>query len=166
MPKISDELTKKVITVFGDALREHSPKKKGNSWYIRSPETVSVVNLQKSQWSKQFYVNIGIFCSPIEENLPEFKADIRFRIENFLPERHRTSAVELFDLENSLGENERLSMIHKLVTDLIDPALEDFKNLQTLRKMYQEGAFGSAPTSPNGRRILVGESDMRGQNQI
>lgn len=41
--------------------------RKGDSWYRRSEEIVEVVNLQKSQWGAQFYLNYGIWLRALGE---------------------------------------------------------------------------------------------------
>ncbi len=48
-----------IQTTFDEFGKTAGGSKKSGSWYRRSPETIVVLNLQKSQYALRYYVNLG-----------------------------------------------------------------------------------------------------------
>lgn len=89
-----------------------------NTWYKRELETILVVNLDKSPYGGQFYINLGLLlrCLSNLTNPPEQLCHFRCRIEEFFGE---TKLVQLLlNLEQSPFPPEvRCQMIKEIVTD-------------------------------------------------
>ena len=45
---------------FGNALKEHGFRKKGQSWYVHGPDCIVVLNLQTDDFSDLYFVNFGV----------------------------------------------------------------------------------------------------------
>lgn len=62
--------------------------RKGQSWYLRGPGSIVVVNLQKSPYAEQFYINVGIWLNRF--GIVEFPAEnschIQVRLTALFPE--------------------------------------------------------------------------------
>ena len=43
------------------SLREKGFQKHRKTWHKDQEVTIAVINLQKSQWGEQFYINLGIY---------------------------------------------------------------------------------------------------------
>src|SRR3989337_1174480 len=46
-------------------LKENRFKKKANRWYYHADETILVVNLQKSYYGDQYYINLGVWIKAL-----------------------------------------------------------------------------------------------------
>ena len=68
----------KILTSF---LKNFGFTKKGSVWALRKREFLLTIDLQRSQWSDQYYVNVGIQFENLDEKLPKtFRGDITYRI--------------------------------------------------------------------------------------
>lgn len=106
----SNLLKETLITI----LKSHGFSKKSNNWYLHNAEVILVVNLQKSQYGEQYYLNCGVSLKSFgcgdfpKENL----CDIRFRLTSVVPKSDREKCELAFDLENnSLSEDARKLLI-------------------------------------------------------
>lgn len=63
-------------------------KKKARTWTRETPDAFQVVNLQKSQFSEQVYVNVAVYLKALgdETSPPEHRCHIRARLERIAPE--------------------------------------------------------------------------------
>lgn len=103
-------LMKDVLAV---PLKEFGFLKKSNNWYWSNEEVVLVVNLQKSQYGEQYYVNCGVALNVFsDEKFPkEHLCDIRFRLSAVVPKEQREECEAAFNLENSsISDAERLTI--------------------------------------------------------
>jgi hypothetical protein len=88
---------------------------RGTNYYLGRPETVCVVNLQKSRWGSQYYLNAGIWLTRfgMVERPPEYKCQIRWRVTSLMPREPAMLFEEALDLENSMPETTRASLIEE-----------------------------------------------------
>jgi hypothetical protein len=65
-------------------------RKKQRTWWRETAETVEVVNLQKSPYSEQMYVNLGVYIRSLgqETSPPEHRCHIRARMERVVPDKY------------------------------------------------------------------------------
>ena len=77
-------------------------KKRSLSWYLDGKDTVVIVNLQRSNWSKDYYINIGIWLKALgNEAFPKhYKCPMDWRVEELFPEE-RELIITSCDLEKS-----------------------------------------------------------------
>lgn len=85
-------------------------KKKSSSWYLDGQDTIVVVNLQRSNWSRCYYVNIGIWLKALlEVTFPKhYQCHIDLRLDELFPSDSGLIATAC-DLEKS-----DLSQLHNL----------------------------------------------------
>jgi len=62
--------------------------KKGQSWYLDGKDSTIVVNLQKSNFNEEYFMNIGIWLKALGiATFPSFnKCHLYFRLEKLFPE--------------------------------------------------------------------------------
>jgi hypothetical protein len=62
-------------------------KKKARTWWRADDNTVQVVNLQKSAYGEQLYVNLGLYIRSLglELSPPEYRCHMRARLERVVP---------------------------------------------------------------------------------
>ncbi|MBL9179824.1 MAG: DUF4304 domain-containing protein [Verrucomicrobiaceae bacterium] len=123
----------------------HGFQKKASSWYRQADETLQVVDLQKSAYGLQFYLNLCCVPAGMEvEGMPtpkEHKCPIRIRLTSAFPER-REQIEEALDLERtSLDDAQRQDAVARLTSELILPFVNHMKDAATLRQAIGEGIF-------------------------
>lgn len=76
-------------------------KKKARTWTRETPDAFQVVNLQKSAFGEQVYVNVAVYLKALgdETSPPEHRCHIRARLERIAPE---SLAEEIRSLNASL----------------------------------------------------------------
>jgi hypothetical protein len=123
---MSKRLDNTVVEVaLGQALKTHGFKKKYRTWYLELDETILVVNLQKSQWSRLFYINLGVWLKALgEEKFPkEYHCHINGRLES-LAANDRELIHQALDLEDeSVSAEERTNVIVSAINQLAMPLL-------------------------------------------
>lgn len=85
-------------------------KKRSLSWYLDGKDTIIVVTLQRSDWSKFYYINIGIWLKALGNELfpKHYKCPMDWRVERLFPKK-RKLIISSCDLEKST-----LDLLNKL----------------------------------------------------
>ncbi len=111
-------------------------KKKGRTWYLETPETVCVLNLQMSPWGGgDFYINLGVLVKAIENiSWPkEYQCHFRERLCQLMPDLHRADALfhirESYPIAREVRRTEILSAVDKIAL----PLLAQCRNVSKLR---------------------------------
>jgi hypothetical protein len=130
---------------FGAQLVPQGFKKKASSWYRQIGGVLQVVNLQKSSFGEQFYVNLCFAPITMEiEGMPtpkEHRCPVRIRLTAAFPE-HKEELDNVFDLESpGMSKSERKIRIAGLVKDQILPYLVFAKDVPSLHLSITEGRF-------------------------
>ena len=63
----SDE-KKHLESIFKPVLKGYGFRKKGGTWWKQLDEFTQVVNIQGSQFSKRFYLNLGVYIKSFAKN--------------------------------------------------------------------------------------------------
>ncbi|HEY9268383.1 MAG TPA: DUF4304 domain-containing protein [Methylotenera sp.] len=84
-------------------------KKKGKNWWLQVNDVLQVINLQKSQYGNQFYINFGIYLGNVtgDEKVKINLCHIQFRLESILSANDRILIKQVLDLDNLMPEIER-----------------------------------------------------------
>ena len=109
-------MSEPIRALFDKTLREQGFKKAAGSWYSDRPETVLVVNLQKSQYGYSFYINLGIWLKAVGESVA--------------PKEHHCHV--------------RKMIIVTGIVEVAIPWLEACNSLDGIRKMLHEGRLTRA----------------------
>jgi hypothetical protein len=90
-----------VEAAFAPVLGAHKFNKVGRTWRRVFPDVILVVNLQKSQWSSDLYVNLGAYLRSLGTELrpPCQRCHISARLEAVVP-------AEQFEAARSLSSGE------------------------------------------------------------
>jgi hypothetical protein len=133
-------------------------QKKGTSWYRRLDDVVSTFNVQKSLDSSRVFINVAIFVDPNKvagPYLPYYKADIRYRLDNFIDNDNFSKIDVLFNFRNNLEPKKRLHEIAIVMENIVIPMFSNFSSASSVAAYFKstEGSKASA-WSPEGRKIL------------
>lgn len=86
--------------VFAPPLKLIDFKKRGGTWHRAKGAGVQVVNIQGLQWSRIFYINLGVYFPELSKKIlpAEYDCHIRRRLDQLLPDRARL--IYLLDLHS------------------------------------------------------------------
>lgn len=138
--KIIKEIIKKSLSEAGYV-------KKSDTWYLRNDEVVLLVNIQKSQYGDQYYLNCGVGLKSLSsvEFPKEHQCDIRFRIEDAIPEGNEKNISALFNLEDiSVSEAQRKDGISKLIAEYVLPTLHALSSIRGISEAIHSGVLAKA----------------------
>ena len=124
-------------------------------WHLALPETILVVEMQKSEFSNKYYVNLAVSLRQLSEDPTprEHKCHFRHRLESLVKEveyakrRNETSSAVLgplqifkaLDLEDmSTSESERAETIENAMIQHGLPFLFQFESIEKIRAKLLE----------------------------
>ncbi|MBZ2190600.1 DUF4304 domain-containing protein [Alcanivorax sp. JB21] len=139
--------SKLVKEALGAPLKEAGFKKKSDSWCWSDNEVVLLVNIQKSQYGGQYYVNGGVAVKTLgEAEFPkEHHCHIRFRLTAVVSDEERKEIESVFDLENeSLSDQKRKEEISRLVKDVALPILQGCSSESSMAETVKSGRLAKA----------------------
>ncbi|BAB51356.1 MULTISPECIES: DUF4304 domain-containing protein [Mesorhizobium] len=86
---------------------------RATNFYREWPETICLLNLQKSSWGPQFYVNAAVWFTRLgpERRPKEHKCHIRWRVDSTMEDEQSKMFTQALNLEHPLPGDLRLSLI-------------------------------------------------------
>jgi len=143
--------------IVGETLKKAGLRKKADSWYLSSDEVVGLLNLQKSQYSDAYFINIGFLLEPKNSAIfpKEHQCDIRLRLTSLVDESFKKEIDSIFDLEcESFSDEERRSKISEIVARLALPLLDDCATLSGVKECYKNGRFAKSMINRKAKSLL------------
>ncbi len=133
--------------LINELISEAGFKKKSNNWYWANDDVIFVVNLQKSIYGMQFYLNFGVALRDLEikEYPKENKSHIRFRLSSIVPVKKKKEVDAVFDLENNLFSDEkRREIISFYIRDVALPFLFSLSSKEGIAEAISSGKLSKA----------------------
>jgi hypothetical protein len=152
-------MDKKLLqSVFDEVLVTHGLSRKANAWYRISQHAVQVVELQKSNFGLQFYVNICCALDGMEvKGMPHPQPSdcpVRLRLTS-IHQQSKESIDRTLDLEaHDIQDDARRAQIRTILNNIIVPSLEYLKDADSLSKAINGGKLNSALLTVAVRRYL------------
>jgi hypothetical protein len=83
------------------------------NFYRERPETICLLNLQKSSWGPQFYINAAVWFTRFgpDRRPKEHHCHIRWRVDSLMQDQASKLFVQALDLETPMPGDYRLSLI-------------------------------------------------------
>lgn len=146
--------------------------KNGLNWRLETPETVVVVNLQKSSWSHDYYLNIGALVRSIDDGSRTYGGSkpsvvdchFRIRLEDLFPDKPAPGKVidaarrkihDLLDFnEAGPAHAQRMENLAHIIDEHLLPFLELCKTEAGIRKAIVEVLGFWYMTTPALRKRL------------
>ena len=148
----------KILTdAIGKSLKSAGFKKKSDTWFLTTEETISILNLKKSDFGRQYYVNIGVWLKCIgQTDIPkDYKCHIRFRWTSLIPQDQK-QLERLLDLDNeSLSDVDRQCEIIRLFEGHLLPFFSVAKTLDGLRTLYEGENWPISLVNVTAQEILT-----------
>jgi hypothetical protein len=111
-------------------------KSAGHRWVKINADSTILIELQRSQWAKEFYINFGVFDHPKQEppSRPRFvDAHLGGRIQALHPNRSASYLSRALNLQGSkITDEARASAIRRWL-NLSLPLIDALRNLKSLR---------------------------------
>jgi Domain of unknown function (DUF4304) len=139
--------SKSINEIIKNTLSAAGYIKKSDTWYLRSDEAMILINIQKSQYGNQFYINCGVSLNAlISIEFPkEHQCSIRFRIEDIVSSRSENSIAALLNLEDvSISESQRKDGILELIVEYALPTLNTLSTIKGIGEAIRSGALANA----------------------
>lgn len=123
-----------IVETFDAFMKAHNFVKSSGTWSRNSDDVITVVELQKSQYSARYYVNLALWLKPLGQNSnpKEQNCQIRTRLETVLDEEVGSIST-LFDLDAAIPEAQRFSRLDSLLAESLLPILTIVSSLDQLR---------------------------------
>jgi len=137
--------TKTLETLFAQALKAQGFKKKRRNWYRQAKDVLQVVNLQKSDWGPQFWLNLALVPEGMTvEGMPQpphYKCPIRIRLGSAYPDK-RAVIDTLLDLEDvGLSDEQRTEGIEKMFHEMVLPFMDRLQTIDDLKRAIDDGTL-------------------------
>src|SRR4051794_13776958 len=124
---------------FAPLFKEAGYRKHALTWHRKNAETISVFNVQKSQWGDQFYLNCGIYLCDLgdESQPPSYRCHLNIRVDRLVPDRDRL--LLLLDFDQPVKSEFRIEELAELVNKWAMPWLEKCSTISALRELPATG---------------------------
>lgn len=149
--RTGDEL----VQFFKEILKPLGYRKHRRAWYLDAPETVVIVDLQRSSWSESYTLNLGALVKAIDEGERAYggprpnivDCHIRYDLSDLFPEPpkrparitpERARVHSLLDIEftgTTIDPRQRAAELRKIVDERLLPFLELYKTEAGIRKI-------------------------------
>ena len=142
------------------ALREAGFKVRSNTWHKQCEDTILVVNLQKSQWGPQFYINLAVWVRRLgDASAPkEYQCHIRQRATS-LPDTRAKTLERALDLEDeSMGMQEREACIDEFMRESAIPFLESLSTIEGIRLALEAQKLKGSLINRELKELLAGHA--------
>lgn len=160
---MASEENKILQGILKPLLKEAGYKKKGATWHHSSEHFIRVLNIQGSQWSSSFYLNLGIYIRGLGEDLTptEYKCHVRERLDGIAS--NRIEASDLLDFTKSIEASDREEKIKVLISTYALPWLEGKSTIDGLSSYLTKEKKHGLPVSKDVWQYL--DIDQPGANQ-
>jgi hypothetical protein len=129
------EENKTLQACFAPIFKRHGFKKRGATWHLCGKEFISVFNIQGSQFSLFFYLNLGIYIRELgpKETPTEYQCHVRVRGDQIVSNRQRL--VDNLDFEAPIPQGKRLRELADLVETEMIPWLVSISSKEKLKEL-------------------------------
>lgn len=137
-----------------EVLRPAGFFRKGDSWFRNSTDVIEVVNLQKSQYGDQYYLNYSLWLQALgESSFPtEETCHIRMRVGSIISSTD--SLAELLDLDSSAADDTRRADIAALLAAEFLPLADSGRTIDGLRALLTGKRLNKAMVHVHARTLL------------
>jgi hypothetical protein len=131
--------SKEFKNIFGDIAKEHNFKKAFSGWYKESPECLSILELQKSNFGNYYQLNIKIFIQGVfgKTYLP-----VKDLIKSSMGHVNSSETNEyknVFDFDEPMDSNIRIEKLKELFKNHIVPFTDKALSKSGIRELADKG---------------------------
>ena len=128
-PEMRKAVDTTVVSVIGTALKSLGYKKDANTWRKLNPETVQVLNIQKSSGGARLYINLGVLIRSLKdsEKPKEYECHVRARLDARPVDPDKKDLDEALTYNNGESEDWRAKVLQRAVLQRAVPFLNRFE---------------------------------------
>jgi len=115
------------------------------SWYKLNDKVILVLELQKSNYSELFYLNIKIYIQMIWGDKYVVNKDLIKKSIGNISERPPQEFNDIFDLENSFSIENRVSKLNDFFDNYLIPFINSSLSIEGLINLEQSGKIFLTP---------------------
>jgi len=131
---MASEEKKHLESILKPVLKAEGFRKKGGTWWRSLGEFIQVINIQGSQFSKRFYINLGVYIKDIGEKEWPAECDCHVRVR--LSSIADTDKVhKLINYEEHLEQGDREEIMN-ILKDKGIPWLEKCSSIEGAKAEY------------------------------
>lgn len=141
---------------FNQILEPLDFRNQKNNWYHETPEAVQIINLQKSAYSNNYYVNLAIWlkCFGNTKNPKENKCHVRCRLSTIAGTALKKPLENALNWENqTLNQDQRRKILTEAIKDCAIPFLKKASTLLGIKAIYQD-ELASQPILADLKQLL------------
>lgn len=129
--------------------------KNSGSWYLEREETILVADLQKSNYSQRYFLNLSVWLREIEEaRFPaERKCHVRTRLTQLVPDSGQVD--QLFDDEWLEAHPDAVAMVGSLLDTVVGNVMEVTASLGALQSAEGQVFVRTALVSGSAQALLA-----------
>lgn len=148
--------TKELEEEFDSVLAPAGFRRRKDTWYRTNEDTISLVNLQKSQYGGQYYVNLAVYLRDLGKAASplEYQSHIRLRL-TAIAGSDASVIDDALDLEKpGMSTEQRKEVLGRALTTIAVPFLADRSVLPRLRELHARGQLGPVLVTKDTRELL------------
>jgi hypothetical protein len=130
---------------FNQIARAHGFEKAYSGWFKESDECIAVLDLQKSNYSDYYYLNIKLFVQGMFGNEYRKSKDLVKRDIGNIFERQPGEYHDVFDFETPMDDEKRINRLEALFIHHIDPLIEKGSTKEGIKELGREGRIQILP---------------------
>lgn len=145
-----------IQSTFDSFMRGAGFSKSGGSWYRSTDDVITVVELQKSQYGSQYYVNLALWLRSLgDATAPkEQECHVRTRLSR-LAGNEEDQLLVLLDNDVPMPDNERAERLAAFLSAHLGPALEAVASLGSLRDSLGKKVIAAALVTGPAQKLLT-----------
>ena len=125
--------------LFNIEMSKNGFKRRTSHWYKNINTILYVVNLQKSHFGDEFYINISFVPDGMAvAGLPfpkEYKCPIRLRLGSKMPEQTDAYIKTTLDMSSPISNSERELQIKDIVRSYIIPIVDKISDIEKIKSV-------------------------------
>lgn len=138
-------------------------RSKSGVWYRDAPDLLAMLELQKSAYDSQHFLNLGFFFPRLERNptdSPSMRlAHIRCRADRVIEVGEISMAEVLRENEQDQASSQWKSDLEALISEKVMPYFENRRTLVALSMDLGRGAFSGCFVRADAHELLSSQAD-------
>ncbi len=133
---------KDIVTAVHNVLNRHGYQKRSGGWNRSSADLLQIVNLQKSNFGMQYYVNLGFMPLDMLDDsscsIKENQAELRVRMTSIMDENN-DGIDAIFNLDINYEKEDRVKDIECAIEQLVSTFLDKLRTISDLKIAHSKG---------------------------
>lgn len=131
--------------MFGEVAKNNGFERAFEGWFMQSDEVIHILELQKSNFSNSYYLNIKIYIQGALGNNYIISKELVKKDTGDIFLRPPDTYSRLFDLEFPLENEDRKNKLQDLFNQYIVPFIRNTKTKNKIKETYETGTFFILP---------------------